>query len=279
MVSLNSIRPLSLLILPISQAVVTIFIFVQSANANQVELNSTKGCVLVADISTGETVIETNKVVCSKQFYPCSTFKIPLALMAFDAGILKSEEQKLKWDGPKQYLPAWEKDHDSYSWLKESVVWFSQRITSELGLSVIKKYLNDFQYGNQDFSGGLTKAWLSSSLKISAREQLDFLVKLKKNQLSIRSEVGGRVISLLPEEIVESEFKIRGKTGSGATWMDPNSKVDPPQGIGWYVGYLEKEGKYFAFASVLTSDTSKGKFVPLGAEARANAVKAMRALK
>lgn len=61
-------------------------------------------------------------------------------------------------------------DQTSTTWIANSVVWVSQVITSQLGEPIMKRYLRDWDYGNQDTSGGLTNFWLASSLKISARE-------------------------------------------------------------------------------------------------------------
>ena len=74
---------------------------------------------------------------------------------------------------------------------------------------------------NRDFSGGLTTAWLESTLKISAEEQLRLLQKLPK------TAAGRRAIALLPVE-----GQVRGKTGS---CLDPR--------VGWYIGYFR--GKPF----------------------------------
>src|SRR5689334_12566095 len=91
--------------------------------------------------------------LCKKRLPPCSTFKLPLAAMALDSGIV-DEKTVLKWDKTPQRIKSWEQDADARTWLKESIVWFSQRLTPQLGLPKIQKYLKDYEYGNQDFSGG-----------------------------------------------------------------------------------------------------------------------------
>ena len=71
---------------------------------------------------------------CKKRVSPASTFKVPLALMAFDAGILKDEGSGMKWDGTKTSRQEWNRDQTAASWMKYSVVWFSQRLTPQLGM-------------------------------------------------------------------------------------------------------------------------------------------------
>jgi len=54
--------------------------------------------------------------------------------MAFDAGILKDEGSGMKWDGTKTSRQEWNRDQTAASWMKYSVVWFSQRLTPQLGM-------------------------------------------------------------------------------------------------------------------------------------------------
>jgi beta-lactamase class D len=167
---------------------------------------------------------KSSGALCKKRLPPCSTFKLPLAAMALDAGIL-DEKTVLRWDKTPQRIKSWEQDADAKAWLKESIVWFSQRLTPQLGLPKIQKYLKDYNYGNQDFSGGITTAWLESSLQISPEEQLKFLEKLP----SLPS--GKRAIALLP-----ADGDVRGKTGS---CMTPH--------IGWFVGYYKDRPFVYVF--------------------------------
>ena len=72
--------------------------------------------------------------------------------------------------------------------MRESVVWFSQRLTPKLGTKKLQNYLNKFQYGNKNLKGGLTQAWLNPptnpvGLKISAYEQVEFMKKLWTDKL------------------------------------------------------------------------------------------------
>jgi beta-lactamase class D len=61
----------------------------------------------------------------------------------------------------------------------DSVVWFSQRLTPLLGMDRSRR-ISRADYGNQDMSGGLTKACSESSLVISPDEQLKFWSVLER---------------------------------------------------------------------------------------------------
>src|SRR5688572_30316392 len=43
---------------------------------------------------------------CKREYPACSTFKVPLAVMAFDSKALKDENVVLKWDGRKDEREA-----------------------------------------------------------------------------------------------------------------------------------------------------------------------------
>ncbi len=112
--------------------------------------------------------------------------------MGFDAEILKDEAHS-QWPFKPEYdafREAWKQDQTPKSWIKESCVWYSQVLTSKLGMKKFQDYVKEFKYGNQDLSGdkgkdnGLTHAWLSSSLEISPEEQVLFLEKLLENKVA-----------------------------------------------------------------------------------------------
>lgn len=50
-------------------------------------------CFVIADLETGKILAEHNPKRCKERFSPCSSFKVPAALMAFDKEILKDENQ------------------------------------------------------------------------------------------------------------------------------------------------------------------------------------------
>jgi len=59
------------------------------------------GCFELYDLSANKLVARYNPARCAKRLWPQSTFKVPLSLMAFDAGILKDENTSIKWDGKR----------------------------------------------------------------------------------------------------------------------------------------------------------------------------------
>jgi beta-lactamase class D len=84
----------------------------------------------------------------------------------------------------------------------------------------------------------LTTFWLEGDLKISAREQIDFLKKLFQDQLPYKKAH----LNILKKIMIVDEtpqYVIRAKTG----WA---MRIKPQ--IGWYVGYVETNGQVWFFA-------------------------------
>lgn len=204
-------------------------------------------CFILFDLTANKTVIVYNQQRCNKRFSPCSTFKIPLALMAFDQKILKDENTIIKWDKISHGdFPSWNQDQTPKSWLQNSTVWVSQWITPQIGMDKIKKYLSSFSYGNQNMSGGITKAWLSSTLKISANEQMEFLKNLWRENLPILVQAITLTKKCLPQEATSSDGILYGKTGSG--FLDNSN--DPNGGmLGWFIGYLVQDKHQYVFVT------------------------------
>jgi len=137
------------------------------------------------------------------------------------------------------------KDHTAKTWMRDSIVWYSQRITKKLGKKRFQQYLDAFDYGNRDFDDGLTTAWwkpapdAKGAIQISAYEQVEFLKKLWKGTLLAKP----RAMKLAREttylETSPNGYKLHGKTGSN--FFD--KKRDRRQG--WFIAHLERGGEEY----------------------------------
>lgn len=169
-----------------------------------------------------------------QRYSPASTFKVPHALFALDAGVVRDEFQVFEWDGEKRWLDAWNRDQDLRSSMRNSVVWVYQHFAREIGEESERKYLKNVAYGNADPSGGVDRFWLDGNLKISAIEQIEFLRKLYYNELPFSIEHQRLVKDILINEAGHQwtrEWILRAKTG-WATAPEPD--------IGWWVGWVER---------------------------------------
>ncbi|KTC89319.1 class D beta-lactamase [Fluoribacter dumoffii] len=211
-----------------------------------------------------QTVLHQEGNDCNQRYSPNSTFKIPLSLMGFDAGILKDATHP-EWPYKKEYelfLNVWKYPHNPHSWMRDSCVWYSQVLTQKLGMKRFKGYVGAFHYGNEDVAGdkgknnGLTHAWLSSSLAISPVEQIQFLQKMIHKKLPVHPKAFAMTKDILYLQELAGGWKLYGKTGTGQQLTRDKSRKLPLQ-HGWFVGWIEKEGRMITFASHIADSKEK----------------------
>lgn len=199
---------------------------------------------------------------CDKRYSPCSSFKIPLALMGYDSGILKNKNSP-SWPFEKHYdtyLEACKYPQTPNTWVKNSCVWYSQILTSKLGMQNFQNYVDKFNYGNKNLSGdvgknnGITSSWLSSSLEISPKEQLMFLEKLITNTLPASKSAHELTKNILYLETLKNGWKLYGKTGSGYL-LNPDKTEKLEIKHGWFVGWVEKNNRKIIFTTHIIDDT------------------------
>ncbi|RYD34073.1 MAG: hypothetical protein EOP85_20175, partial [Verrucomicrobiaceae bacterium] len=92
-----------------------------------------RGCLVIIDAHTGMTLVRQGP--CEVRQTPCSSFKLPLAVMGFDSGILKGEHEPA-WDFPPAAAglrPEEKTKIDPTSWESISVLWYSQKLVAQLG--------------------------------------------------------------------------------------------------------------------------------------------------
>lgn len=214
----------------------------------------TLACMLAVEADSGKVLAKEGEG-CAERNSPASTFKVPLALMGFESGILQDSHHPL-WPYRKEYnasLEFWRQDTDPTRWEDKSVVWFSQELTKKLGMKDFQKFVDGFDYGNRDVSGdpgrnnGLADSWISSSLAISPDEQVAFLRRMLNGQLPVSAQAVAKTMEILPRHSLENGWTVHGKTGSSVE-RDAQGRLDRSRQFGWYIGWAEKDGRKVAFA-------------------------------
>jgi beta-lactamase class D len=197
-----------------------------------------------------------NPARAAQRFSPCSTFKIPNSLVALDTGVATGAEFAIPWDPVKDPPQPWwdelgldwKRGHTLATAFRNSVVWYYQELARRIGAKRMDDYLARFGYGNRDTSAGIDEFWLSSTLRISADEQVEFLRRFYDGRLGV-SEEATRVV----KEIMVLErgdgWTLSAKTGSGTS--------DDGRALGWLVGYVERSGNVYFFALNLSGDDPK----------------------
>jgi len=220
-------------------------------------------CTLIAEASTGRKLVADGD--CDRRVAPASTFKIAIALMGYDAGILTSvSEPELPFrHGYADWREAWKHPTDPSRWIRESVVWYSQQVTARLGMARFRDYVVAFDYGNADVSGnpgrenGLSEAWLSSSLRISPAEQVWFLRKLVAGTLPVSRQAVTHTATLIDRGTRPGGWRVHGKTGT-AVPRDGDGALQWDRPFGWFVGWAEKGQRTVVFARLAREDGRTG---------------------
>ncbi len=192
-----------------------------------------------------------NKEQAATRIAPASTYKIYSALFALESGVISPGKSKLPWNGQQYIYDEWNADQTLESAMQHSATWYFQELDQRTGLSSIKNYIREIEYGNQVVEGDLSSYWIWSSLKISPIEQVELLEKFYNNQFGFSPEN----IAAVKNSIFLSssdEGALYGKTGTAA--------VNGRNTSGWFIGYLEKENHtYFFTANIQNDDLATGK--------------------
>lgn len=187
---------------------------------------------------------------CFTGFSPASTSKIINALIGLETGVIADENFVIPWDGVKRWVDAWNKDLDLKEAMKVSGVPYFQELARRVGYEKLKEMYVKLDYGNKDISGGVDQFWLSGALRITQMQQIDCLKRLYKEELPVSK----RAMDIVKSIIVLTDtngYVMRGKTG----WSQSDT-----ENIGWLVGWVEKEGNVYFYATNVVGSLENKKF-------------------
>lgn len=151
--------------------------------------------------------------------------------------------------GTERYSDYWNKDLTLKKAFNLSAVWYFEKVANEVGKENLSKFVSELSYGNYDTSEEIP-FWLNSTIKISPKEQVEFI----SNLFEYKFPIDKNHIDIL--KIVMQKGTINSGTLYGKT--DTSSEGNNS----WLVGAYEKDNEYLYFAVRL----SDGENVP-GAEA------------
>ena len=201
-----------------------------------------EGVFVLLDEATG-CVRTTDSAMARRGFRPQSTFKIANTLVGLETGVIEGEHHQWPWDGTPRPLPRWEQDLDLAGALRVSCVPCYQDVARRVGRERMARFLHDFDYGNQDISGPIDLFWLTGQLRISPIEQVDFVHRMLAGELPVSMGSVALVWRLLEIERGDG-YMWHGKTGSGS---------QDGRAIGWLVGYVERDGRRWIYATFVRS--------------------------
>jgi len=216
-----------------------------------------QGCFVLFDVNAGSySAFDEKKAF--ERMPPCSSFKIVNSLIGLETKVVADENAVFAWDGTKYPLEAWNRDLSLAEAIKVSAYWCYQRIARNVGQERMQLYLDRLGFGNGDISGGIDQFWQQSSLKISPKEWVDILARIRSYDVpfSRRSVDIVRKIIRLDER---DGATLYGKTGSGGASPGFAHVADSPIVSGWFVGFVEKGDKAYCFAThIAAADQATG---------------------
>lgn len=174
-------------------------------------------------------------------YLPASTFKIPNTLVGLETGVIDTN-YVFKWDEKKRYLPQWERDLRLRDAFRTSCVPCYQELARKIGPDRMKATLEKTGYPGMDVrKENIDLFWLEGDSRITPRQQAHFLERLYRETLPLQRPVMQAVKSIMLIEVTPG-YSLSGKTG----WAVRNGN-----NYGWFVGWLETDGKVFYIATLV----------------------------
>ena len=205
-----------------------------------------EGTLVVIDCSSGRTTTYRPNVA-KIPLPPCSTFKIVNALIGLETGIISSpDEHFYRWDGVERSLTAWNRDLTLKEAFDASCVPAFQNLARKIGQERMQDWIDKIGYGNRDISAGIDVFWLPSkrrnTIMIAPAQQAALMKSIVSGEVPF-SKASLTTLKKLMFIKTSDRGILYGKTGSGTD--DTGAFV-----LGWFVGYVESNGKTYAFAAV-----------------------------
>tara|TARA_Y100000592_G_scaffold86881_1_gene140731 strand:- start:255 stop:1076 length:822 start_codon:yes stop_codon:yes gene_type:complete len=174
----------------------------------------------------------------NQRYTPSGTFNIAHTLIGLSTGAVSSLDEVVPYPGGDQRQDAWERDMS----LREAFLIandaFYQALAREIGPSQMQQHISALIYGNREFESTLDPFWEEGILHISAVEQVRFLSLLVRDALPYPRELLSTVRELMLLESGDN-WQLYGDTG----WENA-----PEAGVGWWIGWLQKDGRWYTFA-------------------------------
>jgi beta-lactamase class D len=217
------------------------------------------GAFIIIDCTSG-IVSDFRPYASAEPIPPCSTFKIWNTLIGLETGLISSaEEDFFKWDGVNRAFPGWNRDLTLKEAFQVSCVPAFQRLARQIGPERMQIWIDKIEFGDRDISAGIDVFWLP------AKDRKTILISAKEQAFMMSKLVMGRLPFSVNSLTVLKEIMTAKKTGHGILYGKTGSGADEKgtYTLGWFVGYVESDGKTYAFAC-----TAKGENI-MGNDARA----------
>lgn len=196
-----------------------------------------RGTFVLYDVDA-QRLVGHDRARAETRYSPGSTFKIANALIGLSSGVVSGVDEVLPHGGGRLALAAWERDMSLREAMALSNLAIFQGMARRVGLPRMKAELARLGYGNGETGATVDRFWLDGSLAIGAVEQARFVADLARGALPYPAEAQAAVADIVKLE-ANANRTLYGKTG----WPGY-----PEPGIGWWVGWVRKGERVYAFA-------------------------------
>ncbi len=217
-----------------------------------VDATGFEGSVLIYDLHNNAFMAGHAESV-EQTFLPASTFKIFSAMAALETGVIADKSAVIAWDGVQRSRTETNRDLDLQSAFRLSSVPHFQQLVKSVGAERMQGFIDAVGYGNRDISGGIDRFWLTGGLRLSPRQQVDFLVRLYRNELPFSEQSMTAVKEMMVTEEGDG-YVLRAKTG----W----ATLENQDNTGWWAGWVETTDNVYFFTSLLHANAPAESFGP-----------------
>lgn len=180
---------------------------------------------------------------------PASTFKVINLLIALETGVIKDENELVKWPGSADttlygFRPEIYRNMTVKEAFEVSAGWVFIELAKRIGRDKYRKYLKSCHYGNMQLSEKGDDFWNFGEFGISPVNQINFLAAVYYGKVPFSK----RNIEILKRVMITEttpNHTIRSKTG----WTRTNGTD-----LGWWVGYVEYQKHPYFFATRISKD-------------------------
>lgn len=207
-----------------------------------------EGSTVIFDQTRNQWIVSDTTLVYTRNL-PASTFKIINLLIFLETRTIPDENYIVKWPGATDtvkygYRADIYHDISVKKAFEVSAGWAFIEVAKRIDRKVYKDYLSRCGYGNSDVSFNEADFWNFGPLGISPVEQVKVLKKLYDGKLPFSKRNMDMVKRVMITEQNTADT-LRSKTG----WTMADGI-----NTGWWVGYLEKKGHTYFFATRLLQD-------------------------
>ncbi len=207
------------------------------------------GTFLLGNLNGSRTFVY-NSGRASEVFLPASTFSVMAALIYLQEGIV-SDTQRLAWDGKDRGWDEINRELTLGEALKFSADHVFENLAERTGKARIQYWLTRTGYGNALASGKTRDFWMKGDLRITPRQQLDFLKKLYRRELPFDRGIQDKVLAMMLRE-ENGRYSYYYKTG----W----ARAASPD-IVWNMGIVRTgEDVYFYVLNLEVQNDEEGEY-------------------